>query len=481
MTNPSIPIPIPRLRPSPAVTLTVVLAGFLTLPMLMSGTTVAMPRIGADLNAAGASLQWVVSGYFLAVASFGLVAGSLGDLFGRRRVFVAGLSVYLVGVTLSAAAPTILALDVARVVSGVGGGAVMTTGAAILAQTFTGRARNRAFAAMGTIAGVGMAVGPTLSGLLVELLDWRLTFALFAVVAAAMLTGTLFMAPGRREGRPRIDKAGVATFVAGLAALMYGVTQGAKSAWTDAVPLTVGAAALALLAAFVLIERKVKTPVLDLALLRDRGFLGWLLAAVTLAVGVSGLLVSLPGYLQGAGGVSPRTAGLMMLMMTVPILVVPQIAAFLINKGVPARALIGVALLAIAGGNAWLTTLSADLTGLLGPLALIGAGNGLAAGMIDAQAMGRVSPDRVGMASGLLGTIRGAGNALVMSAFGAVLIALTARAGDPEAAARAVSGKAEPALTGALTDAWHAVSWATAALAAAGALTVIALLRVRKP
>lgn len=471
----------PLFRPSPPITLTVVLAGFLTLPMLLSGTTIALPRIGADLNTAGAPLQWVVSGYFLAVASLGLVAGSLGDLYGRRRVFVAGLAAYLAGVTLSAVAPSILALDAARVLAGLGGGAVMTTGGAILAQTFTGRARNRAFAAMGTTIGIGMAAGPTLSGVLVEALGWRLTFGLFAVVAALMLAGTAFMTPGHREGRPHVDKAGVITFITGLVGVMYAVTEGAKSTWTDPVPLIAGAAGLALLAVFVLIERRAKTPVLDLALLRDRGFLGWLLAAVTLALGFSGPLVSLPGYLQGAGGLSPREAGLMMIMATGPVLVVPQIAAWLLNRKVPARVLIAVALLAVAGGNAWLAVLSPGLGGLLGPLVLLGAGNGVAAGMIDAQAMGHVGTDRVGMAAGVLGTVRGTANTLIMSAFGSALIALTAAGGDTDAAARAVAGAAEPAVTGALTGAWHTLTWTIAGLVAAGAIIVIALLRPKKP
>ncbi|MEU6719364.1 MFS transporter [Nonomuraea sp. NPDC046802] len=172
-----------------AVALAAVLLGFLVLPMLMSGTTVALPRIGADLHASGPALQWVAVGYFLAAASMMLVAGSLGDVFGRRRVFAAGAAVSIVGALGSALAGDILVLDAARTVSGIGAAGVMTGGGAMLGSTFTGRARTRVYAAMGTTAGVGMAVGPTLSGWLVGAFGRRATFASFAAAGLLLAAG----------------------------------------------------------------------------------------------------------------------------------------------------------------------------------------------------------------------------------------------------------------------------------------------------
>ncbi|MEV8411084.1 MFS transporter, partial [Streptomyces niveus] len=163
--------PDPTRRPlSPtraATTLTVVLLGYLTLPMAMSGITVALPRIGADLDASGAALNWVVVGYFLAASSFTLVAGSLGDLFGRRRLFAVGAAVYTAGTLASAFSHHILLLDAARVLSGVGSAGVMASGGALLAATFTGAARSRAFASVGTAVGIGLAAGPTFAGTMV--------------------------------------------------------------------------------------------------------------------------------------------------------------------------------------------------------------------------------------------------------------------------------------------------------------------------
>ncbi|MFI1258626.1 MFS transporter [Streptomyces netropsis] len=470
-------------RPGPVMTALVVLLGFLTLPMSMSGTTVAIPRIGDDLHASGAALQWVVTGYFLTASSFMLVSGSLADLFGRRRIFATGAAVYTAGALGSAVASDIALLDVARTLSGVGAAGVMAGGGALLASTFQGAARTRAFAAMGTVAGVGLAIGPTLSGWLVGGLGWRVTFGLFAGIGLVMLAGAAFVTESRADRRPKVDRPGVATFISGLALLMFGITQGAQAGWGSWRVLGPVAAGLALLVVFVGVERRSDHPVLDLTLLRDRRFMGWCLAALTVPVGSSGVLVFLPTYLQGVNGVSARDAGLTMLMLTAPVLFLPAIGGRLVNRGIPARHLVGVALLLLACGNAWLTVLHPGIAplALLGPLLCLGVGNGLVLGIIDAQAMSLVEPARVGMATGFLNTVKGGGNALVLAVIGAVLTSLVqARTGSAELAGRIaagdLSGPGRELHAAQFTDAWHLVLWSAAALCALSALTVHTLL-----
>ncbi|NGN67196.1 MFS transporter [Streptomyces sp. A7024] len=473
------------LRSRPAATLAVVLLGFLTLPMSMSGTTVAVPGIGRDLDASGGSLQWVVTGYFLMASSFMLVAGSLGDLFGRRRIYRGGALLYGAGTLASAAAPGVLFLDVARSVTGIGAAGVMAGGGAVLASTFEGPARTRAFAAVGTTAGVGLAAGPTVAGWLVGGVGWRAAFAVFAAVAALLLAGTFAMPESRAGERPKVDWAGAGLFIGGLGAVLYAVTRGGDAGWTSAGvlgPLVVGAVLLAL---FPLAERRAERPVLDLGLLGNRRFMGWIVAAVVMALGMAGVIAYLPSYLQGASGLTAGDAGLAMLMPTVPMLLMPPLAGRLVNKGAPPRLLITLALTAMAAGNAWLTVLDPDLGpyGLLGPLATIGAGAGLAAGIIDAQAMSHVPEERVGMASGLLNTVRGGVNALAMTVFGAVLVALlTGRLDSARLAGEVATGAlgGPPArresLAAGLTDAWQAALWGVAGLSALGAAVVWALL-----
>lgn len=468
-----------------AWTLAVVLLGFLALPMSMSGAGVAVPRIGADLNSAGPAAQWVVTAYFLTASSFMLVAGSLGDALGRRRIYRVGAFAFAVGCLAAALAPTIGLLLTARVVTGLGAAGVMAGGGAILGATFAGPARTRAFAAMGTTAGLGLALGPSLSGWLVDGLGWRLGFGVFLVPGLILVAGTFLMRETRAETRPRIDLAGAATFVTGLAALMLAVTQGSSRGWVAPEILTLFAAAVALFVVFVLIERRAANPLLDLSLLGQRGFMGWLLAAITMSVGFGGILAFLPSYLQDPAGMTAAGTGLVMILPTLPMMILPAIGSRLINHGVPPRLLITIALLGIAGGNAWLSMLHPDITflALAGPLVLLGAGVGLAAGIIDAQAMNEVREDQVGMAAGMLNTVRSTSNALILGVFGSALIAVLAtRIGAADLAGQVATGNipdtAEASFLAAeLTDSWRIILLALAGLCLAAATTSSLLIR----
>ncbi|MEV0381194.1 MFS transporter [Nonomuraea sp. NPDC050643] len=478
------PVPPPAgRRGRPAVTMAAVLLGFLVLPMLMSGTTVALPRIGADLRASGAARQWVVIGYFLAAASVMLVAGSLGDLYGRRRVFAAGALLYTAAAAASAAATDILLLDAARTLAGIGAAGVMAAGGAILGATFTGQARSRAYAAMGTTAGVGMAIGPTLSGTLVGALGWRVTFAVFAALGLLIWAGAAFMAESRAADRPRVDLPGAATLIGALALAMFGVNQATEAGWAGAQVLVPLAAGPALLVTFVLIERRSPHPVLDLGLLRDRGFVAWCLASLLIAAGPAGITAFLPTYLQGVNGSTAQGAGLTMLMLTTPVLLMPPVGARLVNRGLPPRILVTVSLLLIAAGNAWLTTMRPGIgaPGLLGPLATIGIGMGLVIGTSDAQAINRVGADRIGMATGLLNTVRAGGATLVTTLFGTALTnLLQARTGGAASAARVaagdLSGPDRLLLAVQFTEAWRVVLWSVALLCVAATFVIWLLL-----
>ncbi|GAB2584144.1 MFS transporter [Streptomyces capparidis] len=466
-------------RTRAALTLATVLLGYLLVPMAMSGTSLALPRIAADLGGGAAALQWVITGYFLAASCLMLVAGSLGDLFGRRRVFLGGATLYVLSTAGAAAAPSVALLDVARTLSGAGAAGVMAGGGAILGAAFHGPARTRAFAAVGTVVGVGLAFGPTLSGWLVGALGWRAMFAVFAAVGVPLVLGALRVADPAPVRGGRIDVPGIAALVVGMSCLMFGATRVADSGWTSPGVLGPAAVGVLALAALVAVERRSDHPVLDLSLLRAGPFRGWLLAALAIAAGSVGVLVHLPAYLQGAGARSAGDAGSVMLAMTLPVLAVPPLAGRLVARGVPAARLIVLGVALVAAGNAWLTVLApgSGLPHLLGPLALIGTGSGVAAALIDAQAMEHVAPDRVGMASGLLNTVRSGGNTLVLALFGAALAGLVqSRVGDREVAGRVAAGDLgdgpHALLAEHYTAAWHTVSWVAAALCAASAVAV---------
>ncbi|PDP89375.1 arabinose ABC transporter permease [Glycomyces fuscus] len=459
--------------------------GVLVVAMSISGTAVAVPNIGVDLEASGAPLHWVVAGYNLTFAAFTLVCGSLADLFGRRLLFAVGAVVFFAGNLASALVGDILLLDAARLFTGVGGAAIMASGGALLATAFDGAARTRAFAAMGTMAGVGIAVGPTLSGLLIGAVGWRTAFLVYAAVGLLILAGAAFVAESRAPERPRVDWAGAVTFVVSLTLVMYAVIEAPEVGWGTPVVVGALAAGAVLLALFLVVERRVARPVLDLSLVRDGRFMAWCLATLTTSIGFLGVLVFLPTYLQGVQGVSAQTAGLMMLMLTAPVLAAPSLGGWLVARGVSARGTIIAALLLVAGGNALLTVLHPQISalGLAPPLVLIGTGMGLSFGITDGQAMSIIEPRRVGMAAGFLNTLRGGAEALVIAVFGAVLTSIVAaRTGSSETAARVTAGDLEGsgALADHLTVAWDVTSWGVAALSLVATVGVLVLLTRRR-
>ncbi|SKC40372.1 MFS transporter [Krasilnikoviella flava] len=478
------PAPGARRATSARATLLVVLAGFLALPMSMSGASVAIPRIAAGLGTGGAAAQWVVTAYFLTASALMLISGSLADAVGRRRVYRAGAVAYATGSLAAALAPGIGVLLAARVLTGAGAAGVMAAGGALVAATFSGRARTRAFAAVGTTAGLGLALGPPVSGWLVDALGWRLGFAVFALAGLGLVAGTWALPESRAATRPRVDWAGAALIASGLAGTLLAVSQGPGRGWTD--PLVLGAAAVGVLGIglAVAVERRVPHPVLELRLLRRRRFMGWLLAAGTMALGFGGVLSFLPSYLQSPAGYSATAAGAVMLLPTIPMVGLPPLAAAAINRGASPGALVTGALLLLAAGNAWLTVLAPDvgLATLAGPLLAVGAGVGLASGTIDAQAMDQIDEDHVGMAAGMLNTVRAAANALVLALFGAALVGLlSARLGSSELAGRVVTGNVPAAgadtLAAHLTDVWHLTLWAATGVCVAGAVATGVLVR----
>jgi MFS family permease len=447
-------------RPSP-LTLPVVLTGVVLVAMSISGTAVALPGIGRELGASGAALNWVVAGYNLAFAAMTLVAGSTADRVGRRRTFVVSAAVFSCGFLTTAVSQTIVLTDAARIVSGAGGAGIMAAGGALLASGYEGPARNRAFALMGTMAGVGIAVGPTLSGLLISATGWRGGFAVFTVIGLVVGLGATRVHESR-SAPARTDWAGSILFVAALTLLMFALLEAPSLGWSD--PAVVGTAlgGSAALIAFAAVQRRGTSPVLAPALVTNRGFLGWSLATLTTSVGFLGVLVFLPTYLQSTAGLTPAAAGAAMLLLTAPVLVMPMAAVTLVNRGVPARLLIMPALFLVTAGNFCLMALGPHGTVVSAalPLLMIGVGMGVSFGITDGQAMALVPADSVGMAAGFLNTLRGAAEAMVIAAFGAALLGfLSNRLGDRDRAAAVGSGRLTDAHRGvetaAFTWAWH--------------------------
>lgn len=467
------------------LTLPAILAGVALVAMSISGTAVALPNIGRDLTASGSALNWVVAGYNLAFAAMTLVAGAAADRVGRRRVFTVSAAVFAVGSLATAAAPSILVVDIARFVSGIGGAGVMAAGGALLASSYAGATRNRAFALMGTMAGVGIALGPTIVGGLITLTGWRGSFLAFAVVGVVIACGAGRLRESRADDG-RTDWVGSTLFVATLSAFMFALLEGPEVGWTHPATLSafgVGAMALVTL---MIAQRRSAAPMLAPELVSHRGFMGWCLATLTTSIGFLGALVFLPTYLQAVAGSAPAAAGLTMLLLTAPVLVTPLLAVSAINRGVSARLLITAALLCVVAGNLGLLTLGPEDTSarVAVPLLLIGIGMGASFGITDGQAMALVPTRLVGTAAGFLNTLRGAAEALVIAVFSAMLLGfLAGRLGDAGHAAEVAAGDLSTITDGdyrtevdAFTAAWQLTQLGVAIVCLLLSLVVVLLL-----
>lgn len=461
----------------------ILLLGFVMLPMAMSGASVAVPDIGADLEVDGSTTSWVVTGYFLAASSLMLVIGSLADSLGRRRIYRTGAIVYTLGAALAATAPTVTILLIGRIVSGSGAAAIMAAGAATAAATFEGPARTRMFAGFGTAAAVGLAAGPVASGLLVETLGWRGAFGIFAGAGLVLVLGSTVLPESRRQDPAPIDWIGAGLVVIGLCSLMFAAAGAPSRGWAHPVTVIAVAVTLASLVALLRVERRLTAPIIDPALLRNATFTAWLLALGAVSLGYGGLLAHLPSFLHGVLGFSPSQSGLMLLTPVVPMVLLPLLVGQ-VSTRVPARLLIGPALMLITAGNAWLgIVIDPDVTaiGLALPLLTIGLGLGTATGFVDAQAMNQVDPDRHGLAAGMVNTVRGASTTLTMALLGSALVALIASGtSDPGEAGRLATGAASSGhLAVVVSDAWTTALLTLAAVCAAITLGVMILLNRR--
>lgn len=465
--------------------LVTVCAACLLMPFAMAGVSVALPGIAASLHAGLASEQWVVNGYDLAFGALMLAFGSLADLLGRRRVFIAGVSLFGLAAAGAAAAPSILMLDLARAAAGAGAAATLTSGSAILGTAFDGRDRMRAFAVFGTVVGLGLAFGATIAGALVTAFGWRSVFVVTAVVAALVVAASRMLPESRNPAARRADWGGTVTFTAGLGLLILGLIEGPQLGWASPVAIGSFTGFAVLLGAFFVIERRIAEPMFDLSLMTSRRFTGLCVAVFALVTVFTPLAIDLPSYLMSVDGDSAATAGRIMLLMGLPTLVFPSVGAALLRR-IPVGYLMPAQLLIAAAGAAWLLAIGPRVAVLvmLGPLALIGTAIGLSFGQLDNLAISSVPPERAGMAAGMFNTTRVGGETAAIAVVGSILVSVTStRLGGASRVANLLN-QGSPARTAAqaaaYTGALHTVAVVLVAVCVGAAVGTAALLRTSR-
>ncbi|MGX1910670.1 MFS transporter [Streptomyces phaeochromogenes] len=379
---------------------------------------IALPHIQSSLGFSTENLSWVINAYTLTFGGLLLLGGRLGDILGRRRVFMFGVLLFVLASLLGGLSQESWQLLAARSLQGVGGAIASPTALSLITTTFEeGPERNRAFGVFAAVSAGGSAIGLLAGGLLVEWLDWR--WVLFVNVPIGLLI--VLATPryiGESERHPgHFDILGALTSTVGMVMLVYGFIRASEDGWSDSLTLAAFAAAVVLLAAFIAIERRSKQPITPLWMFRDRNRAGVYAIMLSLAAAMFGMFFFLTLFVQNILGFSPLEAGLAFLPVSAIIAIGAGFASQLLPKWGPKPFMtVGAVLSAI--GLGWLTLTGVDSTyagSILGPMLVFGFGMGLNFVSLTLMAVSGVESKDAGAASGILNATQQVGGSLGLS------------------------------------------------------------------
>ncbi len=381
-------------------------------------TNVALPSIGKALDISQDSLSWVVNSYTLVFGGFLLLGGRLADFLGRRRMFMIGMSLFGVASLAGGLAQSEAWLIIARAVQGLGAAIASPAALSIVTTTFAeGSERNRALGIWGAVAGAGGAAGVLLGGVLTEWAGWE--WVLFVNVPIAAFV--VWQAPQRLlesreedESERTLDIPGAVTITAGLALLVYGLVDADKSGWTSTATLLRVAGALALIAAFVVIELRTRRPLVPFSIFRMRTLRGANIVGILTGMSLFSMFFLITLYLQQVLGMSALDAGLAYLPLAIAIILAAGMAGQLVTR-VGFKPVMTAGLLFVAVALGWFTQISPDgsyASDVLGPSVVAGIGLGLTFVPVTIAAMSGSKREEAGLASGLINTSQQVGGAL---------------------------------------------------------------------
>ncbi|MDQ0075570.1 MFS transporter [Arthrobacter oryzae] len=420
---------VPPTRVRPTAILAIILVAYFMIILDNSIIFTGLPRLQAELGLSTTGLSWVQNAYTLVFGGLLLLGARLGDILGRRRVFIVGLTVFAFASLLIGLAPDDVWLIAARALQGVGAAVVAPSSLSLLTATFAaGRERTRAVAAYGAVAGIGASLGLVVGGALAEWVSWRAGFFVNVPIGAAMIIAAIRVIPESPGATGRFDVLGALCSTLGMGALVFAIVNSTDAGWAAPETITALAAAAVLLSLLVMNERKAKQPIMPLHLFASRERAGAYAARLLFAGTMIGFFFFTTQFLQGVYGFNPLQAGVAFFPMTVVnffvALAVPRLTQRFGNAPLLAA---GLAL--TLAGMTWLSTITADtpyLTGVALPMVLIGVGQGLAFAPLTSAGIAGASANDAGAASGLVNTSHQLGSALGVG----VLVAVSAKAGS---------------------------------------------------
>ncbi|MEU3279915.1 MFS transporter [Streptomyces antibioticus] len=398
-------------------------ASMLTLGFDMTILNVALPTMAAELGAGTGEQQWMADAYIVVFAALMLPAGLLGDRFGRRRMLVAGLGVFLAGSALGALAGDVRWVIAARALMGVGAALVTPLALSVLPSLFPPGERTKAVGIVSAGSTLGLPLGPILGGWLLDHFWWGSVFLINVPMAALGIAACVLLLPETRDpSSPRVDALSTALTAAGLGTLIYAIIDAPARGWGAPLILALLAASAVLIAALVVRERRVARPMLDMGLLAHRGFLFNTLAATLVMFVLSGLMFVLPPYLQAVLGHDALGTGVRLLPLMAGLIVAARAAQPVVGRfGARSTVSAGLVVMAFAAFLGSRTTAGSGYGFTALWLTFVGIGFGFSVVPAMAGALTTLPADRAGSGSGLLMTLRQVGGAIGVALLGSLL------------------------------------------------------------
>jgi len=386
---------------------------------------VALPTIGRSLSFSQDNLSWVVNAYVLTFGGFLLLGGRLADLLGRRRVFIGGLLLFAVASLVGGFAESEGTLIAARAVQGLGAALLSPAALSIVTTTFSdGAERNKALGVWGAVAGSGGAAGVLLGGILTEYVGWEWVLWVnvpIGIVAALIAPRLILESRAEHETR-HFDALGALSVTAGLSVLVYALVEAPDVGWGSGQTIGLLAGAVALIAAFVAIERRSTSPLVPFSIFRNRTLTGANVVGILTGASLFSMFFFISLYMQNVLGFSAIEAGLAYLPLAVSIIISAGVASQLVTR-IGFKPVLATGMALIAGGLLWFSQISVDgsfLADVLGPSLLAAVGLGFAFVPQTIAAMSNVSDRDAGLASGLINTSQQVGGALGLAILASV-------------------------------------------------------------
>jgi len=428
----------PRGERNPWTVLAVLCLGLFMI--LLDGTIVniAIPHIQAYFATSFSNIEWVMNAYILTFAVLLVTLGRFGDLWGRRKLFIGGMTLFTLGSLACGLAPSIYLLIAFRVVQGVGGAAMMPATLSIIAAVFPAGKRGAAMGVWGGVSGLATAIGPTLGGIIVQYVtwpsaaaSWRWIFLVNIPIGVLGVILALRLVPESKNPTAveTLDLPGVGLISAALFCLTFALVEGQRYGWTSAAILGLFAGAVVFFGLFFWREQRVRQPLIDFSLFASLNFAAGNATGLLLSAAMMGAFFTIPIFLQSVLGFSAIKAGLVMAPMSVVIIFAAPAAGALSDR-LGSKWIVAIGMFLLAFGLAWMAGLVPGVAGispsttslsLLAPFLLAGIGIGLAVAPVTSAVMATAPRDRVGNASGVLSTMRQVGSLMGIAILGAVL------------------------------------------------------------